>query len=125
MKFSLILSSIYGLSAVIFGAFGAHALKDRLSPDQLLSWETGVRYQMYHALALLLMALLMDKGFSLKPTVICFGLGTLLFSGSIYLLSLGIGPRGVLGPITPIGGLVLILGWGWLLKTAITMPGAH
>lgn len=124
MKLSLILASIYGLLAVIFGAFGAHALRDRLSADQLLSWETGVRYQMYHALGLLLMALLIEKGFSLKPTVICFGMGTLLFSGSIYLLSLEVGPRGLLGPITPVGGLMLIIGWGWLLKTAFTVPAA-
>jgi uncharacterized membrane protein YgdD (TMEM256/DUF423 family) len=80
---------------------------------------------MYHALALLLMALLMEKGFSLKPTVICFGVGTLLFSGSIYLLSLGIGPRRLLGPVTPIGGLLLILGWCWLLKTALLMPNGN
>lgn len=119
MKTAMILASTYGMLSVILGAFGAHALKARLTTDQLMSWETGVRYQMYHALALLLLALLEDKGWNLKPSVICFGVGVALFSGSIYLLSLGIGPRALLGPITPIGGLLLIVGWAWLLKTAL------
>lgn len=120
MKTAMILASIYGMVSVILGAFGAHALKEKLTADQLGSWETGVRYQMYHALALLLVALLADKGWNLKPSAICFGIGVVLFSGSIYLLSLGIGPRGFLGPMTPIGGLLLIAGWAWLLKVALT-----
>lgn len=115
MKIFLSIASFYGLSGVILGAFGAHALKARLSADQLLSWETGVRYQMFHALAILLFLLLADKGYQLKPSLIAFSLGTLLFSGSIYCLCLGIGPRALLGPITPLGGLSLIIGWGWLL----------
>ena len=105
--------------AVILGAFGAHALTSRLSAEQLVSWETGVRYQMFHALALLVLALWFDRGMALKPSLICFALGTLLFSGSIYLLSLGIGPRAVLGPVTPVGGVLLIAGWGWFLWSAI------
>jgi uncharacterized membrane protein YgdD (TMEM256/DUF423 family) len=119
MKVFLSLASFYGLSAVILGAFGAHALKDRFNPDQLLSWETGVRYQMFHALAMLLFVLLADKGYHLKPSLIAFSLGTLLFSGSIYCLCLGIGPRALLGPITPLGGLSLIIGWGWLMVAVI------
>ncbi len=119
MKLPLIIASLYGLLSVVFGAFGAHALKDRFSPDQLTSWETGVRYQMFHAVAMILLLLLADKGFNLKPSVWAFGLGTLLFSGSIYLLCLGIGPKALWGPVTPLGGLALIVGWVWLLVQAI------
>lgn len=119
MKIYLIFASIYAMISVVFGAFGAHVLKDRLSAEQLLSWETGVRYQMFHALAMILLVLLADRGMNLKPSLIAFSAGTLLFSGSIYLLSLGIGPRAVLGPITPLGGLSLIIGWGWLLAECI------
>jgi len=119
MKIYLIIASIFGLLSVVFGAFGAHALKDRLSVDQLLSWETGVRYQMFHALALLLLVLLADKGWNMKPSLLAFSIGTVLFSGSIYFLCLGIGPRAVLGPITPLGGLSLIIGWGWLMVEVI------
>ena len=119
MKIYLIIASIFGLLSVVFGAFGAHALKDRLSVDQLLSWETGVRYQKFHALALLLLVLLADKGWNMKPSLLAFSIGTVLFSGSIYFLCLGIGPRAVLGPITPLGGLSLIIGWGWLMVEVI------
>jgi len=115
MKIYLILASAYGLLSVVLGAFGAHALKERLSAEQLVSWETGVRYQMFHALAILLFVVLAERGLYLKPSLLAFSLGTLLFSGSIYCLCLGIGPRAVLGPITPVGGLSLIIGWGWLL----------
>jgi len=103
----------------MFGALGAHALEERLTPKLLQAWETGVRYQMYHALVLLAVALLQAKGMALKPSLILFAVGTLLFSGSIYLLALGIGPGRVLGPITPIGGVTLIAGWISLLVAAV------
>ncbi|MGA0333337.1 MAG: DUF423 domain-containing protein [Kiritimatiellia bacterium] len=119
MKIFLSFASFYGLTAVILGAFGAHALKDRLDAHQLMSWETGVRYQMFHALALILFVLLADKGYALKPGLIALSAGTLLFSGSIYLLCLGIGPRALLGPVTPLGGLSLIVGWAWLFVAVI------
>ena len=116
MKPFLIFAAVYGMLAVIFGAFGAHALKERLTADQLNSWEVGVRYQMFHALALFAVVFLMEKG---HPGVSVAGwlfiVGVLLFSGSIYLLSFGIGPRQILGPITPLGGLALIAGWGVIL----------
>ncbi len=111
-------AAILGALSVIFGAFGAHALKARLEPDQLQIFETGVRYQMYTALAMLGLA-----GFSeklsckyLNYTFWCFLVGISFFSGSIYLLSmrtiLGIeNLTSILGPITPMGGLLLILGW--------------
>jgi uncharacterized membrane protein YgdD (TMEM256/DUF423 family) len=119
MKFALLAASVYGFLSVLLGALGAHALKTRLLPEQLLSWDSAVRYQMFHALALLAAALLIDKGLPLKPAVFCFSLGTALFSGSIYLLCLHIGPRALLGPITPLGGLTLLLGWIFLFRAAL------
>ena len=118
MKLPLILASLYGMSGVILGAFGAHALKDRFTPDQLISWETGVRYQLFHAIALLALALLMDKGMSLKPSVVLFAVGTFLFSGSIYLLCFEVGIKG-LWAVTPLGGLCLIMGWAALLVASL------
>ncbi len=123
MKSFLIVASVFGLLAVILGAFGAHALKDRLTPEQLVSWDTGVRYQMFHALARLLLVVLADRGIpGLSLAAGCFAVGVVLFSGSIYLLSLGIGPRALLGPVTPLGGLSLIFGWLILLIQLIRTP---
>lgn len=106
---------IFGTLAVIFGAFGAHALKRNLSEDQLKSFETGVKYQMYHAIILILCGMLFP--FLESTQVImgwCFLIGTLLFSFSIYGLVLS-SARGkkfsFLGPVTPIGGLLLVVGW--------------
>lgn len=115
----LILTSagVLGSLAVILGAFGAHALKARLDPAALVSFETGVRYQFYHALALLLVGLLMPAlpAGPWRAAAGCFLLGTLLFSGSIYLLStralLPFGSLRLLGPVTPLGGLLLLAGW--------------
>ena len=114
------------MTSVILGAFGAHALKEVLTPEQLISFETGVRYQMIHAIAILLIAF---KGhhFHLryeKWIVNLFGIGIILFSFSIYLLNL----QDVLefkakwlGPITPIGGSLLIIGWLLLLIDGFLM----
>jgi uncharacterized membrane protein YgdD (TMEM256/DUF423 family) len=107
-------------AAIILGAFGAHALKNYLSPEQLISFETGVKYQIYHALFLLFLGLsgvlLMDK--TKKRLYWLVVLGVILFSGSIYLLTTknvtGIDFK-FLGPITPIGGMLLITAWGILL----------
>lgn len=115
----LLFGALYGLTSVILGALGAHAFKKLISSEKLLSFETGVRYQMYHALALLIF------GFSLSFTTglekwACWGIiiGTFLFSVSIYFLSFSeywnINLK-ILGPITPIGGVFMILGWGCLL----------
>lgn len=112
-------AAIFGILAVIFGAFGAHALKKTLSADQLHSFEVGVKYQMYHALVLLAL------GFSsyniTVATYWCFTLGIILFSFSIYGLVLS-DTKGkkmrFLGPITPIGGLLLVAGWFLLLVNA-------
>ncbi len=115
--------ALFGFFAVIFGAFGAHALKEHLTPEQLDSFHTGVRYQFYHALALLFMAILMYKRKNklIEYTGWFFISGTILFSGSIYLLALRniIGfSASWLGPITPIGGTLLIIGWALLFVSS-------
>ena len=122
-----IAASMLGALSVIFGAFGAHALKARLEPDQLLVFETGVRYQMCHAIVLLVLSVLSEKFSSkyINYAFWCFVIGILFFSGSIYLLStrtiLGIeGFTKILGPITPLGGLLLISGWGLIFISALT-----
>ena len=112
-----LLGSILAFSAVLFGAFGAHALKETLSAhDSVQTWETAVRYQMWHALALILLS---SNGLSNpipKMTGPCFVVGSLLFSGSLYGLALD-GPKW-LGPITPLGGLCLMIGWVLLVYSS-------
>ncbi len=119
MQKTFVLSGAFlGGLAVILGAFGAHALKEKISVPQLQIFETGVRYQFYHAMALLLLALFMEK-IATGPAQTAgyfFLAGILLFSGSIYLLAcreiLGIDSwKNILGPITPLGGLCLLSGW--------------
>ena len=112
------IAAITGLVAVGLGAFGAHGLKDRIEPDQLAAFEVGVRYQMYHALALLGVAWVMARHPSRAASAAGASmlLGVLLFSGSLYGLSLT--PWRWLGPITPIGGLLLMVGWA-LLAVAV------
>ena len=113
-----VLGALFGFLAVAFGAFGAHALKKSLNDDQLKSFETGVKYQMYHAIVLLVLSFNLNLETSLeKYMVYCFIFGILLFSFSIYALILG-KSKGknmkFLGPVTPIGGLLLLMGWGLL-----------
>lgn len=110
----LVLGSLSGLLAVALGAFAAHGLKARLAPEMLAVFETGVRYQMYHALALLGVAWVCAR-WPCATSVAAgwlFVAGLVLFSGSLYVLSLG-GPSW-LGPVTPLGGLALLAGWGCL-----------
>lgn len=106
------LGAMLGAVAVMLGAFGAHALQKRLSPQKQSTFETGVRYHFYHALALLAVGILAE----LRPAAGLISVagwllvvGMLCFSGSLYWLALG-GPRW-LGPVTPLGGLALIAGW--------------
>jgi uncharacterized membrane protein YgdD (TMEM256/DUF423 family) len=101
--------------AIILGAFGAHGLKELVTTEKLASFETGVKYQMYHGLALLAIGLNADKiPFSLKTVSTFLLLGTILFSVSIYFLTIqdlfGASLR-FLGPVTPLGGSLLIVGW--------------
>ena len=107
-------------TAVILGAFGAHLLSDMLSADALQSFEVGVRYQFFHGMALLFLSLTPHPKKFINRTALLFVIGTLLFSISIYLLSLSTmygdtGLPAILGPVTPMGGLMLILGWLILL----------
>jgi uncharacterized membrane protein YgdD (TMEM256/DUF423 family) len=109
--------------AIIFGAFGAHALKEVLTPERLISFETGVKYQMYHGLAFLIVGLLADRfSFAVNSFFTVALIGIVFFSGSIYLLAmqdvLGI-KMSFLGPITPIGGVLLITSWGMLLVKVV------
>ncbi len=111
-------AAFLGMVAIILGAFGAHALKKVLTPEQLISFETGVRYQMYQAFFLFFLATQKDIQEKTKRTIFTLILsGTLFFSGSIYLLSTT-GITGInfkpIGFITPIGGLLLIVAWGML-----------
>ena len=111
-------AAFLGMAAIILGAFGAHALKKVLTPEQLISFETGVRYQMYQAFFLFFLASQNDILEKTKKTIFrLITAGTLFFSGSIYLLSTT-GITGVnfksIGFITPIGGLLLIIAWGML-----------
>ena len=117
------IGALFGMTAIIFGAFGAHALKKIMTVEQLASFETGVKYQMYHALLLLMLSYNMNLDTSLeKYMVYCFILGTFLFSFSIYGLCIS-GAKGskwkFLGPITPLGGLFLVVGWAMLLYSFI------
>lgn len=109
---NLVIACFLGLSAVILGAFGAHALKDNLTSAQLLSFETAVRYQMYHAIVLLFVNIY--DGFSIKQKnriSYLFILGILLFSGSIYAIQLTSITAKSIWFVTPLGGLFFIIGW--------------
>lgn len=116
MKQLVLISAIfYGANSVILGAFGAHALKKVLSEAALRSFETGVRYQMFHAIVLLIVGFYFSFSTKLENAMAwMFIVGTFLFSVSIYILSmtefLNIKLR-FLGPVTPLGGLFMITGW--------------
>ncbi|WP_430816132.1 DUF423 domain-containing protein [Carboxylicivirga sp. RSCT41] len=115
----LIAGSVYGGLSVIFGAMGAHALKKVLTETQIQSFEVGVRYQMYHAIVLLILGFFLSFESRLQVYMgWSFIVGTFLFSFSIYLLSLqsvlGASLK-FLGPVTPLGGLLMIVGWCLLL----------
>jgi uncharacterized membrane protein YgdD (TMEM256/DUF423 family) len=108
----IVLGSLSGALAVVLGAFGAHSLRASMSSDLLNTFETGVRYQMYHALALFAVAFAVSRyGPSILLTASgwLFLAGTLIFSGSLYLLA--VTNRKWLGAITPLGGIAFIAGW--------------
>lgn len=111
MKNWIVFGSLLAALAVILGAFGAHALKTRVTPEELTVFETGVKYHFYHALGLILVGII---GFHYPPQLlklpaIALSLGILLFSGSLYLVVLS--SMKWLGAITPLGGVAFILGW--------------
>lgn len=119
----LLLAAINGFLGVAAGAFGAHALKDRLTPQLLATFETGARYQLTHALALLAVAWLasVQPGKLATAAGTCFAVGTVLFSGSLYALALS-GVRW-LGAITPLGGVCFLSGWVLLGVMAVRGDG--
>jgi uncharacterized membrane protein YgdD (TMEM256/DUF423 family) len=114
-KLFFIAGAVSAFIGVAAGAFGAHALKSRLGADLMAVFEVGVRYQMYHAFALIATAWAISRwpGSAASAAGVLFIIGTVLFSGSLYLLSL----TGVrwLGAITPLGGLALLVAWGCLV----------
>ena len=115
----LLVAAFLGVTAIILGAFGAHALKKTLSVEQLVTFEVGVRYQMYHALFLLFVGTFAFLGEKERSIIFYLTItGVLFFSGSIYLLA----TNGItqlktkfLGPITPIGGFMMIISWALLI----------
>ncbi len=114
-KMLRILSCAFGFAAVLAGAFGAHALRMHLSPEALQTWETAVRYQIYHALALLVVTIGRPRSLPAGPVRVAawsWVVGIVLFSGSLYLLALS-GVRW-LGAVTPVGGIALLVGWAAL-----------
>ena len=117
------MGGLYGLISVILGAYAAHSLRDVISSESLSSWQTGVFYQMSHALVLLFTGLWLQLG---GPRVLVFAgaffsAGVLGFSGSIYLLVLT--QMSWLGPVTPLGGLSLIAGWVFLSVAVLRVKG--
>ncbi|AFW95686.1 MAG: hypothetical protein AN485_08655 [Anabaena sp. MDT14b] len=122
-QFFLTIAAIFGGLSVAGGAFGAHALREKISERSLEIFDTGARYQMYHALALLLVAMLMSRSENPPRTLLVSGwlfiIGVVIFSGSLYALSL----TGIksLGAVAPLGGLALMLGWAALAVAGATI----
>jgi uncharacterized membrane protein YgdD (TMEM256/DUF423 family) len=125
-----IIACVSGLLTVVFGALGAHALSEVLTPEQLKSFETGVRFQMYHTLCIVAITSLNLKYRTRFFTwaAYCFVAGIILFSFSIYLLSLKdyLSSPGLryLGPITPVGGIIFMLGWVFLILAGFKIKSA-
>ncbi|MGX9133086.1 DUF423 domain-containing protein [Rummeliibacillus sp. JY-2-4R] len=121
MKFYIILGAVFAFLSVAFGAFGAHALKNILTDSYAAVWETAVHYQMFHALGLIVIGILMSKGL-IGPTPllsragILMFIGILLFSGSLYVLA--ITQIKILGAITPIGGVLFLISWVLIIVAA-------
>ena len=118
----LITASLFGAVAVVLGAFGAHGLKNLISADALTIWAKGVEYQFYHTFALLFLSQLKESKWT-NMAYRFFSFGILFFSGSLYLLATRtiteISFVNFIGPITPIGGLLFIIGWIMLLLSAL------
>lgn len=116
---TLIVGAVYGLISVILGAFGAHALKKVISLEKLASFETGVRYQMYSALFLLIVGFILKFETPAEKWIsILMIAGTFIFSVSIYLLAfseVAAIPSKLIGPVTPLGGFLMIISWAMLI----------
>ena len=122
MKFFLIAGAVNALLSVAFGAFGAHLLEGRVADKYLDTWQTAVQYQMFHSIGLMVVAILMSSSLlgslgSLNWAGYLMLAGIVIFSGSLYVLSLtGIG---ILGAITPIGGVAFIAAWAMVIMAAV------
>jgi uncharacterized membrane protein YgdD (TMEM256/DUF423 family) len=118
-KTFLLLGAVAAFLAVALGAFGAHGLRGRLSPEMMAVFQTGVQYHMYHALALVLVSAIMGRlnGWLIQTAGWSFAAGIVLFSGSLYALA--ISGVTILGAVTPIGGLAFLIGWACLAFAAI------
>lgn len=118
----LITASLFGAVAVVLGAFGAHSLKNLISAEALTIWAKGVEYQFYHTFALLFLSQMKESKWT-NMAYRFFSFGILFFSGSLYLLATRsvteISFVNYIGPITPIGGLLFIIGWAMLLLSAL------
>jgi uncharacterized membrane protein YgdD (TMEM256/DUF423 family) len=120
----ILTASFFGAVAVILGAFGAHGLKNLIAADALSIWAKGVEYQFYHTFALLFLSTFARFRTKLVDIAyFCFTIGIILFSGSLYLLAtrevLQLGFVNFIGPVTPIGGLLLVVGWMFLFFAAL------
>ncbi|MEJ7692589.1 DUF423 domain-containing protein [Daejeonella sp.] len=120
----IVIASVFGILAVVLGAFGAHGLKKLVSAEALDTWHTAVQYQFYHTFAMLFLATFSRfRSRTINAASWFFTIGIVLFSGSLYLISakdiLNIVNLSLLGPLTPIGGLFFILGWISLLVATI------
>ncbi|MBU0903566.1 MAG: DUF423 domain-containing protein [Planococcaceae bacterium] len=126
MPFFIIAGAINAFLAVAFGAFGAHALKEKLSEKYLAIWETAVQYQMYHAIGLIVIGILMSPSIIGHVSQLSWAgylmlAGIVIFSGSLYVLSLsGIG---ILGAITPIGGVAFLIAWVLVIVAVVKHMG--
>lgn len=123
---TLIIGAVYGLLSVILGAFGAHALRKVISVEKLISFETGVRYQMYSALFLLIVGYILKFETPAEKWIsILMIAGTFIFSVTIYLLAfseVAVIPTKIIGPLTPLGGLLMIISWAMLIFHFIKNP---
>ena len=116
-------AGILGFTGIALGAFGAHALKEALTArGSVATWQTAVLYHLIHAVALLALANWAGGPINARWIALCWSVGVLLFSGSLYWLSLG-GPK-LLGPVTPLGGLSFLAGWGLVVWNAFQSPKA-
>ncbi|MCE3297199.1 MAG: hypothetical protein K0R65_2913 [Crocinitomicaceae bacterium] len=123
-KNAFILGAVLLLTGIVLGAFGAHGLEGKITQEKIMTFEVGVRYQVYHGFGFLFLGLLFPYlSFSLTWVFRLMLLGVILFSGSIYLLAtntlMGIDISKILGPVTPLGGLLLIISWALLIVKLI------
>ncbi len=120
MKRNLSVTAILGMITIILGAFGSHMLKEKLTIESLQSFETAVRYQMYHVIVLLFVNMYSNFSIKVKNTIsLLFFIGILLFSGSIYVITVGEIPAKSIWFVTPLGGISFIIGWLFMLQSFV------